>query len=49
MRQTELLKGVDVYDADKNRVGCSKVTLMNPKIIFILLIIKIQFKIIGCL
>jgi len=24
MRQTELLKGVDVYDADKNKVGCSK-------------------------
>lgn len=25
MRQNELLKGVDVFDADKNRLGCSKV------------------------
>lgn len=25
MRQNELLKGVDVFDSDKNRVGCSKV------------------------
>lgn len=33
MRQTELLNGVDVFDADKNRVGCSKVTIKVRKII----------------
>lgn len=35
MRQNELLKGVDVFDADKNRVGCSKVRCYLRNIICI--------------
>jgi len=40
MRQTELLKGVDVYDADKNKVGCSKVTYYTPKYYYFYLLSK---------